>query len=108
MSDTMPPVSDGKVQARRRRYRGPAYDYRDHPEQRDYNPPCDLCPHRARWSIARPEDWPDNGLAHIDVFNWTIRAFACGVHLSRRLDELDWLLDVVQIYDLAMIPEGGC
>jgi hypothetical protein len=92
----------------KRRPCGPAYDYRDHPEMRDFVPPCDNCGHRARWSIARPEEWCDDGLAHPDFFDWRVRAFACGQHLHGVLDRLDWLLDAVQIYDLAAFPEGGC
>lgn len=88
------------------RRRGPAYDYRDHPDQRDWVSRCDACGNRARWSIARPEDWPNDG-PHIDIFNWTVRAFACGQHLHGVLDRLDWI-DCVQVYDLAAFPEGGC
>jgi hypothetical protein len=92
---------------RRKRYRGPGYDWRDHPDSGEC-PPCDRCTHRARWAIARPEDWPNDERHHIDVFDWRIRAFACGQHMHAVLDELDWGLDVVQVYDLALIPEGGC
>ena len=87
------------------RPRGAAYDWRDHPDSGD-SETCDVCPARARWSVARAEDWPDNALSRPDPFNWIIRAFACGRHLHSVLDNLDWQLDVVQIYDLAMIPEG--
>lgn len=93
--------------SRVRRPRGPGYDYRDHPEMEGFNATCDQCAHRARWSIARPEDWPDNGKVHLDVFNWTIRAFACGRHLHRVLEDLDWILDTVQVYDLAQFPESS-
>lgn len=80
------------------RHRGPAYDWRDHPESGQC-PACDWCAHRARWAIARLEDTDTD---------WQIKAFACGQHLHSSLDALDWVLDVVQVYDLAMIPEGGC
>ena len=93
--------------ARRKRYHGAGYDWRDHPDSGEC-PNCDQCEHRARWAVARPEDRSDDSLVHVEPFDWIIRAFACGQHVHAALDELDWGLDAVQVYDLAMIPEGGC
>lgn len=84
-----------------------AYDYRDHPESPE-TPTCDACSTRARWSIAQPKEWPDDGKPHIFDFNWTIEAFACGRHLHRVMDRMNWDLDVLEIYDLARFPDGGC
>lgn len=92
---------------RAKQKRGPAYDWRDHPDSGEC-PRCENCAHRARWAIARPEDWPNDGMSHYEPFDWRIRAFACGQHLHTALELLDWGLDVVQVYDLALIPDGGC
>jgi hypothetical protein len=110
MAETMPRARDTSPQARRKRYRGPAYDWRDHPDNQPFTAQCDSlgCGRRARWAIARPEDWPDENHNPFETFNWIIRAHACGVHLNAILGTLEWGLDVVQLYDLATIPEGGC
>ena len=84
----------------RRRYQGPAYDWRDHPEGLSQR--CDHCVHRARWAVARIEG------DVTDPLTWITRALACGQHLHAALNELDWCLDAVLLYDLAMIPDGGC
>lgn len=101
---TAPEVKgDGSTATRRRRPSGPAYDWRDHPESGPC-PPCDQCPSRARWALARPEGWDE---LHRD-FHWIFRAYACGRHLHSVLNEFDWQLDALKVYDLAQIPEGGC
>lgn len=103
------PVSDpvGRL-VRAKRRRGYGYDFRDDPQEAGTTATCEFCKNRARWAVARPEDWKDDGLAHPGDFDWRIRAFACGTHMHAVLDSLDWLMDVVQVYDLAQIPEGGC
>jgi hypothetical protein len=84
------------------RPRGPAYDWRDHPDSGD-TPPCDRCRNRARWIICIFE-----GEDVTDFRDWTSRGFACGHHLHCVLDHLEWGLDAVMLYDLAQIPDGGC
>jgi hypothetical protein len=43
-----------------------------------------------------------------DPGTWIVRGLACGRHLHAVLDELEWYLDSVLLYDLATIPDGGC
>lgn len=56
---------------------------------------CDYCGSPAHWSIGRFED-----MDRIEVGHTTIRTLSCGRHLHRALVDLDWLLDVVEVYDL--------
>lgn len=58
-----------------------------------YFPKCDLCDAFARWSVGDVGD-------EVTFADITIRWFACGRHLSRVLDDADWSLDTVTIYDL--------
>lgn len=64
-------------------------------------PKCERCDSFARWAVARFEDFD------VDLSRTTTRWFACGKHLSRILDDEDWLLDVVAIYDITYPPERG-
>lgn len=96
-----------EAQRLRRRYSGQAYDWRDHPDSGKC-PDCYHCDNRARWAIAQPQEWPNDGKSHPGDFDWRIKVFACGRHLHGILADYPWSLDVVQIYDLAQIPEGGC
>lgn len=55
------------------------------------DPACDRGDHPARWSICNLE-----GAAVQPI----VRAFTCGRHLHRVLDDMPWEMDAVQVYDL--------
>lgn len=57
-----------------------------------YHPKCDRCDAFARWSVGNFEG--DAGMP-------TIRWMACGRHLHRVLEDADWHLDAVELYDLS-------
>lgn len=63
-------------------------------------PRCDRCAAFARWAVG------DVGF-EVTFADITVKWFSCGRHLSRVLDDADWQLDTVTIYDLTHPAERG-